>query len=137
MKDEGTIIQSVDENETIPFYPDHVRAEAKALVAILMLVIVIGVIGTFTPVGLGPPADPMVTPEHIKPEWYFLFLYELLKYLPKTLGATLPVIGVFVVLIWPFLDRGADSRRSRTLRIILVVVAMAAVIGLTVLGETG
>jgi quinol-cytochrome oxidoreductase complex cytochrome b subunit len=137
VKDEGTITQPVDENETIPFYPDHVRTEAKALIVILLLVIVIGVIGTFIPVGLGPPADPMVTPDHIKPEWYFLFLYELLKYLPKTLGATLPVIGALVLLIWPFLDRRADSRRSRTLRIVLVVVAMAAVIGLTVLGETG
>jgi len=127
----------IDENETIPFYPDHVRTEAKALIAILLLVVVIGVIGTFIPVGLGPPADPMDTPQHIKPEWYFLFLYELLKYLPKTLGATLPVIGVFFVLIWPFLDRRPDSRRARTLRIILVVVAMAAVIGLTVLGEIG
>jgi cytochrome b6-f complex subunit 4 len=137
VKDEGTITQPVDENETIPFYPDHVRTEAKALIAILVLVIVIGVIGTFIPVSLGPPADPMVTPDHIKPEWYFLFLYELLKYVPKTLGASLPVIGALVLLIWPFLDRRADSRRSRTLRIVLVVVAMAAVIGLTVLGETG
>ena len=129
--------QPVDENETIPFYPDHVWTEAKALIVILLLVILIGVIGTFIPVGLGPPADPMVTPEHIKPEWYFLFLYELLKYLPKTLGATLPVIGAFVVLIWPFLDRRVDTKRSRTLRIVLVVVAVAAVIGLTVLGEIG
>lgn len=137
MKDEGTMTQPIDENETIPFYPDHVRTEAKALIGILVLVIVIGVLGTFIPVGLGPPADPMVTPEHIKPEWYFLFLYELLKYLPKTLGATLPVIGALVLLIWPFLDRRADSRRSRTIRIVLVVVAMAAVIGLTVLGEIG
>lgn len=127
--------QSNDEKETIPFYPDHVRTEAIALIGILALVVVIGVVGSFTPVGLGPPADPMDTPEDIKPEWYFLFLYELLKYVPKTLGAMLPVIGAAVLLLWPFLDRRADSRRARTIRIVLVIVAIVAVIGLTVMGE--
>lgn len=129
--------QPNEENETIPFYPDHIRTEAKALIGILALVIIIGVIGTFSPVGLGPPADPMDTPQHIKPEWYFLFLYELLKYIPKTIGATLPVIGVAFILIWPFLDRRADSRRARTLRIVLVIVAVAVVVGLTLMGELG
>jgi quinol-cytochrome oxidoreductase complex cytochrome b subunit len=127
--------QPNDEKETIPFYPDHVRTEAIALIGILALVFVIGVVGTFMPVGLGPPADPMDTPEHIKPEWYFLFLYELLKYVPKTLGATLPVIGVVVLLLWPFLDRRTDSRRARTIRIVLVIAAIVAVVGLTVMGE--
>lgn len=127
--------QPNDEKETIPFYPDHVRTEAIALVGILALVVVIGVVGTFIPVGLGPPADPMVTPEHIKPEWYFLFLYELLKYVPKTLGASLPVIGAAVLLLWPFLDRQADSRRARTIRIVLVLVGIVAVVGLTLMGE--
>ncbi len=135
--DTETVTQPNEENETIPFYPDHVRSEAIALIGIIALVIVIGIIGTFIPVGLGPPADPMDTPEHIKPEWYFLFLYELLKYVPKTIGATLPVIGAIVLLIWPFLDRRADSRRARTVRIILVIVGLVAVIGLTVMGEIG
>ncbi len=133
--DKEAMTQPSDENETIPFYPDHVRTEAIALIGIIALVIVIGIIGTFIPVGLGPPADPMDTPAHIKPEWYFLFLYEFLKYVPKTLGATLPVIGVIILLLWPFLDRRADSRRARTIRIILVIVGLAAVIGLTVIGE--
>jgi len=124
-----------DEKETIPFYPDHVRTEAIALIGILALVVVIGVVGTFIPVGLGPPADPMDTPQHIKPEWYFLFLYELLKYVPKTLGASLPVIGAAVLLLWPFLDRRVDSRRARTFRIVLVIVAILAVVGLTLMGE--
>jgi quinol-cytochrome oxidoreductase complex cytochrome b subunit len=127
--------QPNDEKETIPFYPDHVRTEAIALIGILAIVVVIGIIGTFNPVGLGPPADPMDTPEHIKPEWYFLFLYELLKYVPKTLGASLPVIGAAVLLLWPFLDRRTDSRRARTIRIVLVIVAIVAVVGLTLMGE--
>ena len=123
--------------DTIPFYPHHVRTEAIALAGILALVIVIGIVGTLNPIGLGPPADPMDTPAHIKPEWYFLFLYELLKYVPKTIGSTLPVIGVVVLLIWPFLDRRADSRRARIVRVVLVVVALAAVVGLTLMGELG
>ncbi len=127
--------QPNDEKDTIPFYPDHIRTEAIALIGILAIVVVIGILGSFNPVGLGPPADPMNTPEHIKPEWYFLFLYELLKYVPKTLGALLPVIGAGVLLLWPFLDRRTDSRRARTIRIVLVIVAIVAVVGLTVMGE--
>jgi cytochrome b6-f complex subunit 4 len=127
--------ESHDESDTIPFYPDHVWTEAKAVIGLLGLVFLVGILGTFIPVGLGPPADPMTTPAHVKPEWYFLFLYEFLKYVPKTLGAVLPVIGVFVLMFWPFLDRRADSKRSRTIRIVMVIVIMAAVIALTVMGE--
>jgi len=43
---------------------------------------------------------------------------------------------VFVLMFWPFLDRRADSRRSRTIRIVMVIVLMAVVIALTVMGET-
>ncbi|MGD8813912.1 MAG: hypothetical protein PVI78_05490 [Anaerolineales bacterium] len=126
-----------EDSESIPFFPDHVWTEAKALFIILGLVFLIGILGTFIPVGLGPPADPMTTPTHIKPEWYFLFLYEFLKYVPKTLGAVLPVVGVIILMFWPFLDRRADSRRSRAVRIAMVIVIMIAVVTLTVMGEVG
>jgi quinol-cytochrome oxidoreductase complex cytochrome b subunit len=127
--------QSHEEKDTIPFFPDHVRTEAIALVGILALVLVIGILGTINPVGLGPPADPMDTPEHIKPEWYFLFLYELLKYVPKTFGSSLLVIGAVGLLIWPFVDRRADTKRARTIRIVLVIIGLIAVVGLTLMGE--
>ena len=77
----------------------------------------------------------MNTPAHAKPEWYFLFLYRLLKYVSKTAGVVIPIVGLIILTIWPFLDRGQDTVRARRIRWILVVVAMTGIIALTVLGE--
>jgi cytochrome b6-f complex subunit 4 len=94
-----------EEKETIPFYPDHVSTEFKVTLLILAGAIIIGVLGLIWPVGLEPPADPMDTPAHTHPEWYFLFLFQLLKYVPKTTGVLIPFIAIAVLILWPFLDR--------------------------------
>ncbi len=123
------------EEKTIPFFPDHIRTEAYVTVGILVLVFIVGIAGTFLPVGLQDPADPMDTPAHAKPEWYFLFLYQMLKFVPKTAGVVIPIVGLIVLMIWPFLDRKQDTIRARRIRWALVIIAMTAIVALTVLGE--
>jgi cytochrome b6-f complex subunit 4 len=124
------------DEKSIPFYPDHVTNEAKVALWFGFGLIVIGIIGLFIPVGLQPPADPMNTPAHVKPEWYFLGLYQLLKYLPKTTGAVLPIIFAGVVLVWPFLDRKPDkSPNAVRTRFIVIAVLLVILIALTVWGE--
>lgn len=124
------------EQESIPFYPDHLSTELKVMGGILLLAAVVGIIGLFLPVGSGEPADPMNTPAHVKPEWYFLFLYQLLKFIPKTTGAVLPVIAVIVLTLWPFLDRKVDSsNKARIYRGIAVAVILIAILALTIWGE--
>lgn len=126
-----------EEEKTIPFYPDHIKTEAIVTVVITIIAIAIGIIGIFNPIGMEEPADPMRTPAHTKPEWYFLFLYEILKYIPKTIGSLLPFVGIGILIIWPFLDRKQDSKKAQRNRIILVVFVMAAVILLTIIGGSG
>jgi quinol-cytochrome oxidoreductase complex cytochrome b subunit len=109
--------------------------EAKLALAILGIVIAVGVLALWFPVGQGEPADPMNTPAHAKPEWYFLFLYQILKYLPKTLGVILPIIGLMILIVWPFLDRREDTKRARRVRLILSIIGVAAIIVLTLLSE--
>jgi len=121
--------------DTIPFYPDHIRTEAWVAFGVLALLIGVGVLGTIFPVGLEAPADPLVTPAHTKPEWYFLFLYQILKLVPKTVGAILPFVGIFVLVFWPFLDRWKDSGRARWIRGIAVGVILLAIAALTIWGE--
>lgn len=122
--------------DTIPFYPDHVTTEFYVALGMLVILVIIGLLGVLFPVGLGDPADPMNTPEHTKPEWYFLFLYELLKYIPKTAGAVAPVIAVLILIFWPFIDRKPDkSTKVYRTRFIIVSVLALAVIILTILGE--
>ena len=125
-----------NEEKSVPFYPDHVALEAKVALGLIILVVIIGVIGLFAPVGMGAPADPMDTPAHIKPEWYFLALYQLLRYIPKTIGATLPVIAIVLLLIWPFLDQKPDrSKKTTKIRFWLSLVAVVIIIALTIWGK--
>ena len=68
----------------IPFFPVHVTKEA--IVAVLLLAVLV-TLAVLRPWGIGEPADPLSTPTHIKPEWYFLPSYQLLKYFHGPFGA--------------------------------------------------
>lgn len=125
-----------NQDKSVPFYPDHVALEAKVALGVVILVVIFGVIGLFIPVGLGAPADPMDTPAHIKPEWYFLALYQLLRFIPKTIGATSPVVAVILLMIWPFLDHKPDTTEKTTRRRFwFSLVAVIIIIALTIWGE--
>jgi cytochrome b6-f complex subunit 4 len=128
-------IAKLDET-TVPFFPDHIGLEAKVALVFGIFMIFIGIIGLFNPMGLQAPADPMDTPAHVKPEWYFLALYQVLKFIPKGIGASLPVILVGSIFIWPFLDHKPDksrnSTRNRSLAILIILVVFVL---LTVWGE--
>jgi len=125
-----------NEGDTIPFYPDHVKTEFYVTLGILAIVLIIAIAGLINPVGLGDPADPLNTPQHVKPEWYFLALYQLLKFIPKTTGAVAPVIAVFILIIWPFIDRKPDkSPKIYRIRFITVLIATVVFIAVTIWGE--
>jgi len=125
-----------EQEKGVPFYPDHVALEAKVALGVVILVVIIGVIGLFAPVGLGAPADAMDTPAHIKPEWYFLALYQLLRFIPKTIGATSPVLAIVLIMIWPFLDQKPDkSKKTTRVRFWFSLVAVVIIIALTIWGE--
>jgi len=127
---------STSENDSIPFYPTHVKTEVKVSLVVLGIFLIVGIIGFLYPLGLGDPADPMNTPAHVKPEWYFLALYQLLKYVPKTAGVVAPVLLVGVILLWPFIDRKPDtSPRLRKFRAIGVAIGVIILIALTIWGE--
>jgi quinol-cytochrome oxidoreductase complex cytochrome b subunit len=83
------------------FYPDHVLSE---LAVFLYLVLLIFLLALAAPAPLGPPADPAVTPEHIKPEWYFYPFFHLLKILPGSGGVLLMAVLGLGLFFWPLLD---------------------------------
>ena len=126
--------QNTDEQKTIPFYPTHIKSEIRVVWILIGIVVVIGMIALFNPVGLEDPADPMVTPDHVKPEWYFLALYQLLKYIPKTIGVLIPIVGVLLLLIWPFFTKVHDSKPKMRLRMIGSAVFIIIVIAMTIWG---
>lgn len=131
------------EKDSIPFFPDHFRTELYVVIGIVALAVVIGGLGMLSPVGLQDPADPLNTPMHVKPEWYFLALYQLLKYVPPTvLGINGPmfavvsiILALVVITFLPFLDKKADSKKAMRMRAIGVAVFVVLAIALTIWGE--
>ncbi len=130
--------------DTIPFFPDHVKTEFFVVLGILGIVLIIAIVGLIKPVGLQEPADPLNTPLHVKPEWYFLSLYQILKKIPamvlgiqgKTLGVVLPIILVALVFLWPFIDSRPDkSKRIYWIRLAFAVLVVILIIALTIWGE--
>jgi quinol-cytochrome oxidoreductase complex cytochrome b subunit len=132
-----------DGKEGVPFFPDHFMTEFYVVVGIVALAIIVGAVGMLFPVGLQAPANPLDTPLHVKPEWYFLALYQLLKFVPSTVlgiegpvfAVTLMVVAVIMVAIWPFLDRKEDSRKAMRIRAIITVLGVILMIALTIWGE--
>jgi quinol-cytochrome oxidoreductase complex cytochrome b subunit len=90
---------------TYPFFPDHVVREA-AIGFILLLALVVH--SMVSPPGLGPPADPSVTPAHIRPEWYFFPSYHWLKMVPSAVGIWTSAAFVLVMVLWPWVDAGLE-----------------------------
>ncbi|HEX5591101.1 MAG TPA: cytochrome bc complex cytochrome b subunit [Candidatus Limnocylindrales bacterium] len=118
--------------KTKPFFPDYILDELIAWYAVLTALVVLA---TIFPAGLEAKADPLITPEHIKPEWYFLGVYELLKLVPETVGVVAPIALVLVIVILPLLDRNHEVRpRRRPIAIGLATLLLVGLGVLTVLG---
>ena len=131
------------EQDSVPFFPHHFMTEFYVVVGIVALAIVVGALGMLFPVGLQAPADPLDTPLHVKPEWYFLALYQLLKYVPSTVlgiegpmfAVTMMVVAVLAVVLWPFLDRKEDNKKAMRTRAIITIIGVILAIALTIWGE--
>ena len=106
--------------------------EAQALLGKTVSTFVGGMYGQFRKVRA---ADCLVLPAGIKPEWYFLPTYQLLKYFPKLLGIFVSLIPPLVLLLWPFLDR-THERHPRK-RPIAVGIGIAALVLAIVFGIIG
>ncbi|MBW2563897.1 MAG: hypothetical protein JRE29_07670 [Deltaproteobacteria bacterium] len=119
------------------FYPSFLFKEIVVMMLIFILVVVI--LSLVFPVGLGDPADPTDNLFVPKPEWYFMSLYELLKFFPGKFEviatAIIPAGGILVLFLVPFLDKSPEKRPSkRPLAMILMSLAVAAILALTLIG---
>jgi quinol-cytochrome oxidoreductase complex cytochrome b subunit len=122
----------LEQGQGIPFFPHHVLKEA------IVFCLLIGALVTLIilwPIELGEKADPLVTPEGIKPEWYFLSTYQLLKYFPKLLGIFVSMVPPLLLLLWPFLDRSPERHPKK--RPVSVTIGVAALVLAIVFGIVG
>ncbi len=115
-----------------PFFPHYVVDELMAWYVLLAVLVVL--VSVF-PAGLEAQANPLETPAHIKPEWYYLGVYELLKLVPRVVGILAPVVGIAVLILWPFLDRSPEVLVRR--RLLVVGAATLVIVGLVALTIVG
>ena len=106
------------------FYPEQVF---KDTVAVFVSFIILFVMAVAVKVPLGRLADPTDTAYIPRPDWYFLFLFQILKFFEGPLevfgSVVLPGLAVLALLLVPFFDRGAVSRlaqRSAALGVVLL-----------------
>nr|QZL38947.1 cytochrome b [Filchneria songi] len=91
--------------DKIPFHPYFTF---KDIVGFLILIMILTLLTLLEPYMLGDPdnftpANPLVTPVHIQPEWYFLFAYAILRSIPNKLGGVIAlVLSIAILLILPF-----------------------------------
>ncbi len=121
-----------DQEPLRPFFPNYLLDEVVAWYVILAILVVLA---SVFPAGLEGQANPLETPAHIKPEWYYLAVYQLLKIIPRTIAVMAPVIGIGLLIAWPFLDRNPEVlARRRKLAVAGATLVVVGVIVLTVWG---
>lgn len=104
-------------SDKIPFHPYF---SYKDLLGFIIILLALTSLGLFSPNYLGDPdnfipANPLVTPPHIKPEWYFLFAYAILRSIPDKLGGVLALLAsILVLLLVPLLH--TSKQRGLTYR---------------------
>jgi len=124
--------------DTVPFHPYYTMKDGFGVVVFL---IVYSIVVFFAPDYLGDAAnyiqaDPLVTPTHIVPEWYFLPFYAILRAVPDKLGGVIAMFGAIAVLfVLPWLD--TSRVRSATFRPIYKWCMLLLVIDVVVLGFCG
>nr|WIL08507.1 cytochrome b [Phyllopteryx taeniolatus]WIL09547.1 cytochrome b [Phyllopteryx taeniolatus] len=98
----------------------HPYFSYKDLLGFAALIIALTSLALFSPNLLGDPdnftpANPLVTPPHIKPEWYFLFAYAILRSIPNKLGGVLALLfSILVLMLVPLLH--TSKQRGLTFR---------------------
>jgi len=90
-----------------PYYPAFFQKQMYMMMVyfVVMFFIITFLPTLFFPPEANTPADPFKTPQEIKPAWYLLAPYQILRFIPnKFFGITILLILAVIFLLWPFLD---------------------------------
>nr|YP_009441680.1 cytochrome b [Amara communis]YP_010507218.1 cytochrome b [Amara ovata]AOY39199.1 cytochrome b [Amara communis]UXF64369.1 cytochrome b [Amara ovata] len=97
-------------NSNIDKIPFHPYFSYKDIMGFIMLMMMLIMLTLLNPYYLGDPdnftpANPLVTPIHIQPEWYFLFAYAILRSIPNKLGGVIALLmSILILMILPFIN---------------------------------
>lgn len=119
----------------VKFFPDIIYKDL--IVSFAIFILLIG-LATFVGVANEPKADPNDSSYVPRPEWYFLFLFQMLKYFPGEIEwvgtAIIPGLAVMALFLLPFFDRNPNRHWSkRKFAISFMSVIVLGIVGLTIL----
>ncbi len=128
---------SILKNQGKPFFPYAIAKDSMMAIVTLAVIILMAILFGAE---LGPKADPTTTTYTPRPEWYFFFLFELLRVVKPpelvfvaTIG--IPTVCLVLLLVLPFIDRGPERRPlRRPIAMTAGLATIAAMAYLTVLG---
>nr|ABW72654.1 cytochrome b [Lanius schach] len=124
--------------DKIPFHPYY---SIKDILGFALMLVLLAALALFSPNMLGDPenfapANPLATPPHIKPEWYFLFAYAILRSIPNKLGGVLALAAsILVLFLIPLLHK--SKQRSMTFRPLSQILFWALVANILILTWVG
>nr|APX39530.1 cytochrome b [Oulema melanopus] len=99
---------SISNIDKAPFHPFY---SFKDIVGMMIMLFLLTFLSLHNPYLLGDPdnfilANPLITPPHIKPEWYFLFAYAILRSIPNKLGGVIALMMSIAILYFlPFINK--------------------------------
>ncbi len=116
--------------KTFPFFPDHFLTELSIGAFLMFLITCLALI---FPVGMGEQANPLITPEHIKPEWYFFWAFRWLKLMTDTNAVITQGIFIAFILFWPFIDGAIRHRwKNSEISVFIGILVVLYLLGLTI-----
>jgi quinol-cytochrome oxidoreductase complex cytochrome b subunit len=127
---------------SVPFFPNFLMRD---LIGWLLAVAILASLAAFFPAELGKKADPFApAPAGIRPEWYFMFMFQTLKFLPAhVFGIPGDVLGIIafglagiLLLLIPFLDHRTKRSEPRTGWTYVGVAALVYILALTYVAYT-
>jgi ubiquinol-cytochrome c reductase cytochrome b subunit len=123
----------------IPFFPNYALEDLRSVFIYLAFFLAVVFFNPyiFFPKDAFLTANPLVTPAHIKPEWYFLANYQTLKIFPNELiGLSVQGAAMTFLALLPFIDRGRERHPlKRPLFLVCVIGGLLLWIGLSVWGH--
>jgi len=121
---EKRVTEEIEEGK--PFFPNHLLKEVIVAYLLFGILLTLAVFFSFP---MEEKANPFQTPEGIKPEWYFLAGYQLLKYVPKIIGILGIGLALAILFLVPFIDKSPEREPSkrklaRSIGIVVIILAL-------------
>ncbi len=119
-----------------PFFPHHF---VDRIILVLLVVAIMISLATFYPAAVEEQADPFLVPQSLRPAWYFLPIFQVLRladrlgWAPGLLGVYGVATGFLVILSWPWMARGRRGLMGMLLRL-LEGAGVILLVGLTLWG---